>query len=185
MSLEGSVFFRPKYKGKYIPNLPFINCNMRWYKFSVVLAIGLLVELVVAIFSTLLVKENGEWLASLTLPYFAPHSPLFYGSLMVIDYLSTVVSLAFFTETLRDLPKGLLLIGIEGIFEIITLLLFFEFTYEITSFFSATATLLFSIYGTSVFLSKSDAAGIAKIPNLQVKLYLWTVLYCILSINFA
>ena len=158
---------------------------MRWYKFSIVVAIGLLLELVVAVLSTLLVKENGEWLASLTLPYFAPRSPIFYGVLSEGIYLSSVLSLALFVREKCDLPKGILLTASEGVSEIVTLLFFFKFTYEITSFIFATATMLISVYNTSVFLSKEDAAGIARLPNLQIKLYLWTVLYCILMINFT
>ena len=158
---------------------------MRWYKFSIVLAIGLILELFVAIPSTLLIKENGEWLASLVLPYFAPHSALFYGTMMAVIYLSSVISLAFYAERSGDLPKGVLLTSIEGVSEIATLFFFFEFTYEITSFIFATITLLISIYNTSAFLNKSDTSAIARLPNLQCKLYFWTVLYCILTINFT
>lgn len=158
---------------------------MRWYKFSIVLAIGLLLELIVAIPSSLLIKENGEWLATLVLPYFAPHSPFFFGALMEVIYISSVLSLALYAEKRGDLPKGIFLTVIEGISEIVTLLFFFKFTYEITSFFLATTALILSIYNMTVFLSKSDPAGFARFPSLLVKLYLWTILYCILSINFA
>ena len=158
---------------------------MRWYKFSIVVALGLVIELIVAIPSTLLIKLNGEWLASLTLPYFAPRSALFYCALMEVIYLSSVVSLALYVKEKSDLPKAILLTCLEGLSEVITLIFFFEFTYEITSFFWATITMLLSVYNTSTFLSKEDAAGIARLPNLQVKLYLWTVLYCILMINFT
>ena len=141
--------------------------------------------MIVAIPSSLLIKENGEWLASLVLPYFAPHSPFFYGVLAEVIYLSSVTSLALYAERRNELPKGIFLLLIEGISEIVTLLFFFEFTYEITSFFLGTASLLISVYNTGVFLSKNDIAGITRVPNLIVKLYLWTILYCILSINFA
>ncbi|MBO4472917.1 MAG: hypothetical protein J5765_03825 [Clostridia bacterium] len=158
---------------------------MRWYKFSIVLAIGLLVELIVAIPSSILIKENGEWLAGMVLPYFAPHSPLFFGAMMEVIYLSAVFSLALYAKTRSDLPKGIVLTVLEGLSEIVTLLFFFKFTYEITSFFLATAALGLSLHNTGVFLSKSDPAGFARFPSLISKIYLWTVLYCILSINFA
>ena len=158
---------------------------MRWYKFSIVLVIGLLLELLIAVPSSLLIKENGDWLAGLILPYFAPHSPLLYGALMEVIYLSSVLSLAFYAECRGDLPKAIGLTFIEGISEIVTLLFFFEFTYEITSFFLATVALLLSAYNCAVFSSKNEIAGITRIPNLLSKLYLWSVLYCILSINFA
>ena len=141
--------------------------------------------MIVAVPSSLLIKENSEWLSGLVLPYFAPHSSVFFGVLMESIYLSSVISLALFTETRGDLPKGILLTAIEGISEIVTLLFFFKFTYEITSFFLATAALSISLYNTGVFLSKSNSAGIARFPIFLVKLYLWTILYCILSINFA
>ena len=158
---------------------------MRFYKSTIVFAIGLLLELGVAVASSVLVKENGEWLASLILPYFAPHSPLFYGVLTLVEYLSSATALAFYVKSGRFLPKGVLLTLLEGIAEIVTLLFFFEFTYEITSFFSATATTLLSLFITSLFLSENDVAGLARLPDLGVKLYLWVVLYCILTINFA
>lgn len=158
---------------------------MRWYKFSIVLAIGLLVELFIAVPSSLLIKENGEWLSSLVLPYFAPRSPVFYGALMEVIYLSSVGALALYVERGSDLPKGIVLTVIEGLSEIVTLLFFFEFTYETTSFFFATATLLLSVYNCNVFLSKNDAAGITRLPNLLSKLFLWMILYCILNINFV
>ena len=69
--------------------------------------------------------------------------------------------------------------------KLVYLFFFFEFTYEITSFIFATITLLISIYNTSAFLNKSDTSAIARLPNLQCKLYFWTVLYCILTINFT
>lgn len=158
---------------------------MRWYKFSIVLAIGLFLELIVATICCLLVKENGEWLASLTLPYFAPKNLFFYGALSEIIYLSSALSLAFYAQNKHDLPEGILLSLAEGILQILTLLFFFEFTYEITSFFLATATMCFSLFMTSAFLGKREAAGIAHLPTLAVHLYFWMVLYCILTINFA
>lgn len=158
---------------------------MRWYKFSIVLAIGLFVELAVAAASCLLVKENGEWLASLTLPYFAPHSPLFYGAMTEVAYLFSALALACYASNLRALRKGVLLTAAEGSAEIVTMLFFFKFTYEITSFFLATATMLFSVYLTADFLSKKDVAGIVRFPVLAVHLYLWMILYCILTINFV
>jgi len=158
---------------------------MRWYKFSIVFTIGLFIELIVAIFSSVIIKENGEWLASLSLPFFAPHSPLFYGVLTEILYLFSALSLALYTRSSADLPIGGILTAAEGIAEIITLLFFFKFTYEITSFFVMTGTLLLSCCNTSHFLSKRDAAGIARFPVFIITLYLWSVLYCILMINFA
>lgn len=158
---------------------------MRWYKYLIVLAIGLFLELVIAVISCILIKENGEWLASLSLPYFASRSPIFYGALMAVIYLSSALALAFYATHSADLPKGILLLSAEGVAEIVTLLFFFEFTYEITSFFLATATMILCVYTTSVFLRKSDSAGIARLPTVTIHLYLWTVLYCILMINFA
>ena len=158
---------------------------MRWYKGSIVLAAGLCVELIVAVISCLLIKENSVWLLSLALPYFAPRSALSYGIIMEVGYLSAAVSLAIYATSLEDLPKGVLLTAVEGMLEIVTLLFFFQFTYEITSFFLATATIIFSVFTTSVFLSKRDAAGIARLPSLILHLYLWAILYCILMINFT
>lgn len=158
---------------------------MRYYKYLITLAVGLLLELVIAVFSCLLIKENGEWLRSLVLPYFAPKSFLFYGGMMITIYLSSASALACYVRSFSDLPKGILLTLFEGISEIVTLLFFFEFTYEITSFFFGTATMILSLANTAIFLSKSDRAGIVRLPNFIVKLYLWTILYCILSLNFA
>ena len=158
---------------------------MLWYKRSIVFAIGLLIELVVATISCLLLKENPSWLSSLTLPYFAPRSFLFYGALMETIYLSSAAALALFVTNASDLPKGILLTATEGALEVITLLFFFKFTYEITAFFLATITMVFSQINTMVFLGKSDAAGIIRVPTLAATLYLWAVVYCILMINFA
>jgi len=158
---------------------------MRWYKRSIVFAIGLLIELAVATISCLLIKQNGAWLASLALPYFAPKSFLFYGICMEVAYLSSAAALALYAESIKDLPKGMLLTAAEGGAEVITLLFFFKFTYEITAFFLATATMVFCTLNTFLFLGKNDTAGIARIPALLVTLYLWTVIYCILMINFA
>ena len=157
---------------------------MRWYKRSIVFAIGLLIELVVATISCLLIKENHAWLLSLSLPYFAPRSFLFYGIFMETIYLSSAASLAMYTKTASDLPKGIILTAIEGALEVITLLFFFKFTYEITSFFLATTTMIFSQINMMVFLGKSDAAGVIRIPTVAVTVYLWAVIYCILMINF-
>ena len=158
---------------------------MRWYKFSIVLTIGLSLELSIAILSCLLIRMNGEWLASLVLPYFAPKNPLFYGSMMEIIYLSSAASLGFYVKSSCDLPKGLCLTAAEGSMHLLSLLFFFKFTYEITSFFLATATMLFSVFITYVFLEKSAAAGFSRIPVLGLTIYFWTVLYCLLMINFA
>ena len=158
---------------------------MRWYKRSVVFAIGLFIEVVIAAISCLLIKENREWLTSLTLPYFAPKSFLFYGALMEIVYLSSAASLALYTAEKRDLAKGTILTALEGVMQIVTLLFFFEFTYEITSFLLSTLTMVVSQIITMVFLSKNDAAGIARLPTLAVTMYLWAVIYCILMINFV
>lgn len=157
---------------------------MRWYKFSMVLAIGLLLELIVAAFSCLLIKENGEWLASLILPYFAPRSLVFYGALAETIYLSSAVSLACYAENKRDIPKGILLTASEGVAEIVTLLFFFKFTYEITSFFLATLTMLLSLFVTASFLARKSTAGVARIPAFIAHLYFWMVIYCILTLNF-
>lgn len=158
---------------------------MRWYKRSIVFAIGLLIEVVVAVISCLLIKENNFWLSRLSLPIFAPHSFLFYGFLMETIYLSSAASLALYATNSADLPKGTLLTAVEGFAEILTLLFFFKFTYEITAFFLATATMLLSQINTMIFLNKSDAAGITRLPCLAATLYLWVVVYCILMINFA
>ena len=158
---------------------------MRWYKRSIVFAIGLLAELIIATISCLLIKENHTWLRSLVLPYFAPRSFLIYAFCMEVAYLSAAASLALYVEHLSDLPKRLLLTAGEGTAQIVTLLFFFKFTYEITSFFLATATMVFSVVTNVLFLTKSDAAGICRLPTTVVTVYFWTVIYCILSINFA
>ena len=158
---------------------------MRWYKRSIVFAVGLLAELVVAILSCLLIKQNRAWLENLALPYFAPRSFLFYATLMEAVYLSSAAALAFYVQSAKDLPKGLALTVLEGGAETITLLFFFKFTYEITAFFLATATMIFSVINSFLFLRKSDAAGFMRIPTLATTVYLWTVIYCILMINFA
>ena len=158
---------------------------MRWYKRSVVFAIGLFVELIIATISCILIKENRIWLSGLVLPRFAPRSFLFYAVLMEVTYLSSAAGLALYVQSARDLPKGIALTALEGGAETITLLFFFKFTYEITAFFLATATMILSVTNAFLFLSKSDAAGFARIPTLVVTLYLWTVIYCILMMNFA
>ena len=158
---------------------------MRFYKFAIILSIGLFLELLVAVLTSVVIKQNGEWLASLTLPYFAPHSLLFYGALSEVLYFSSALSLSFYVETRDDLPKGVLLTLLEGSAEILTLLFFFKFTYEIISFFLATATMILSFCNTSFFLSKRNAAGIARFPVFTIHLYFWAILYCILMINFA
>ena len=158
---------------------------MRWYKRSVIFAMGLLIEVIVATISCLLIKENSDWLSRLTLPYFAPRSFFFYGVLMETIYLSSAAALALYASGSSELPKGILLTAIEGIAEILTLLFFFKFTYEITAFFLATITMVVSEINTMIFLEKSDAAGIARIPTLASILYLWAVIYCIMMINFA
>ena len=158
---------------------------MRWYKRSVVFAIGLFLELIIAVISCFLIKQNHEWLASLALPYFAPRSFLLYGAIMEIVYLSVAASLALYTAEARDLIRGISMTAIEGIAEISTLLFFFRFTYEITAFFLATITMVLFILNTMVFLAKNDAAGIVRLPALAATIYLWAVIYCILMINFA
>ena len=158
---------------------------MRWYKRSIVFAVGLLAELIVAILSCLLIKQNRTWLENLALPYFAPKSFLFYAMLMEAVYLSSAAALAFYVQSARDLPKGLVLTLLEGGAETVTLLFFFKFTYEITAFFLATGTMVFSVINSFLFLRKSDGAGFMRIPTLTATVYLWTVIYCILMINFA
>ena len=158
---------------------------MRWYKRSIVFAIGLFIELIVATISCLLIKENGAWLVRLALPHFAPRHFLPYGILMECIYLSSAAALALYATNAHDLPKGVLLTSLEGGAEIASLLFFFKFTYEITAFFLSTITMILSIVNTIVFLSKSDYAGIARIPSLAATVYLWTIIYCILMINFA
>ena len=158
---------------------------MRWYKFSIVLAIGLLIELIVATISCLLIKQNSLWLSTLTLPVFAPKSFLFYSVIMEVDYLSTAVAFALYAKRVTELPKGAILCAIEGISEIVTLLFFFRFTYEITSFFLATVCMILSVAITGCFLKKNDPAGIARLPNLTIHVYLWTVIYCIVMLNFT
>ena len=81
---------------------------MRWYKFAIVLAAGLLLEVSIAAISCFLIQANGMWVKSLALPYFAPRSAVFYGVLMEIVYLCSALSLGFFTETKSDFPKGFL-----------------------------------------------------------------------------
>ena len=158
---------------------------MRWYKFSIVLAVGLLSELIIAALSCALIKENGVWLSHLLLPTFAPRSFVVYGVLMETSYLFSALSLACYVKSKSDVPKGLMLLAAEGIADVLTLLFFFRFTYEITSFFFATATMLVSIIVTSLHLKQSDVAGIVRLPVLSVHVYFWSVLYCILMINFT
>lgn len=158
---------------------------MRWYKRSIVFAIGLFIELIVATISCLLIKENHTWLRSLVLPYFAPRSFFLYAFCMEVAYLSAAASLALYVERLTDLPKGLLLTAGEGFAQTVTLLFFFKFTYEITSFFLATATMVLSVVANVLFLTKSGAAGIWRLPTTIVTIYFWMVVYCILSINFV
>lgn len=158
---------------------------MRWYKRSVVFAFGLFIEVIIATISCLLIKENHEWLASLTLPYFAPRSFLLYGVIMETVYLSSSASLALYTAERHDLILGGSLTLLEGISEIVTLLFFFKFTFEITAFFLATVTMVISIINTVLFLAKKDAAGIVRLPALAATIYLWAEIYCILMINFA
>lgn len=158
---------------------------MHWYKRSVVFAIGLFLELIIATITTILIKGNGAWLRTLALPPFAPETFFPYGVLMEVTYLSSAFSLSLYASQASDLPKGILLTVVEGSSEIVTLLFFFRFTYEITSFFLATITMILSAIVTIIFLGKKDSAGIARIPTLLVTLYFWTILYCILMINFA
>lgn len=158
---------------------------MRWYKFSIVLVISLLIELIVAIASSELIKANGEWLSTLSLPTFAPKSALFYGMLMELVYLSSATAVAFYVQGKSELPKALILNITEGGMQILTLIFFFSLTYEITSFFFATATMILSLFITSVFMKKSDAAGIIRLPALSIELYLWMTIYCILMTNFT
>ena len=104
---------------------------------------------------------------------------------METAYLSSAAALAFYVNRAGDLPKGLFLMVLEGAAQCVTLLFFFKFTYEVTAFFLATGTMILSTINAFLFLAKSDVAGISKIPSLAVTLYLWTVVYCILMINFA
>ena len=158
---------------------------MRWYKFAIVLAAGLLLEVSIAAISCFLIQANGTWVKSLALPYFAPRSAVFYGVLMEIVYLCSALSLGFFTETRSDFPKGFLLTAAEGISQIVLLSFFFELTYEIVSFFLATITMLLSFYVTAVFLKKNDLAGLFRLPVFQINVYFWAVIYCVLTINFT
>lgn len=158
---------------------------MRWYKFAIVFAAALLVEVAVAAISCTLIQANGRWVESLVLPYFAPRSALFYGVLMEILYLSSALSVAFFTETKSDLPRATLLNAAEGLSEIVLLAFFFELTYEIVSFFLATVTMLLSFYNTITFMKKSDLAGVFRLPVFQITVYFWAVVYCVLTLNFT
>lgn len=158
---------------------------MRWYKRSVVFAVGLVLELIVATISCILIKENRTWLSALVLPFFAFKNFLPYAVCMEVVYLCTAASLALYTESAKDLPKGLFLNAVEGGMQILTLVFFFKFTYEITAFFLATATMIVSAIISFLFLEKNDSAGILRIGTFAVTLYLWTVIYCILMINFA
>ena len=158
---------------------------MRWYKFSIVFAIGLIAEVVIAALSCALIKQNGEWLAKLILPGFAPKNFAVYGILMEINYLSSALSCAFYVKEKRELPKGVMLLFVEGLSDVVTLAFFFRFTYEITSFFFATATMILGVVVTSFHLKKSWIAGVARLPVLSIHSFLWSVLYCILMLNFT
>jgi len=158
---------------------------MRWYKFTIVLAIGLGTELLFAAFSSILLQANGEWIGSLVLPYFAPKTPLIYGVLTALIYLFSALSLAFYAEGKRDLPRGVLLTLIEGASELVFLAFFFELTYEITSFFIATGAVILSFMNLCIFSEKNDLAGFFRLPVFQIKLYFWTIVYCLLMINFT
>ena len=158
---------------------------MRWYKFFIVLAIGLATELLFALPTGVLVRANGEWIASLTLPYFVPKSPLFFTLLTGVMHVSSALSLALYVEWTRDLPRGILLTVQESASEIIFLVFFFELTYEITSFFIATGCLAVSILTYCAYAKRNVAAGAARLPILSVKIYLWTALYCVLMLNFT
>ena len=162
-----------------------IHFFMKWYKFTIVLAVGLGAELLFASVSSLLIIANGEWIGSLVLPYFAPKSPLLYGVLAAFIYLFSALSLGFYVEGKRDLPRGVLLTLLEGASELVFLAFFFELTYEITSFFIATGALLLSFINLYVFSEKNDLAGFLRLPVFQIKLYFWMIVYCLLMINFT
>lgn len=158
---------------------------MKWYKRTIVLAIGLFLELIFAVISALLVRANGEWVASLVLPYFVPKSPFFFSLLGEGIYLFSALSFALYGESKNDLPKGILLTLIEGASELVFLAFFFELTYEITSFFLATACLLLSFVNLRSFAAKNENAALIRLPVVMIKTYIWTILYCILTLNFT
>ncbi len=158
---------------------------MRWYKFAIVLAVGLFLEVTIAAISCFLIQANGTWVRALVLPFFAPKSAVFYGVLMEILYLFSSLSLAFFVQTKSDFPRGFTLTAAEGVSEIILLAFFFELTYEIVSFFLATITMLISFYNTTVFLKKNELAGLFRLPVFQITVYFWAVIYCVLTLNFT
>ena len=158
---------------------------MKWYKRTIVFAAGLFLELMTAAVSGLLLQSNGEWVASLILPYFVPKSPLFFSLLGIIVYLSSSLSLAAYYERMEDLPKGMLLMLAESASELIFLAFFFELTYEITSFFLATGCMILSFFTLWTFGKKSESAALIRLPVVQIKVYIWAIIYCILMLNFT
>jgi len=158
---------------------------MKWYKRTIILALGLGIEVCFAVLSGLLIKANGEWVASLILPYFAPRSPLFFGMLSGVMHIFSSLALAAYAERKDLLPKGIFLTITEGISELVFLAFFFELTYEISSFFIATGCMLLSVICLWIYSKKSDSAALLKLPVVHIKIYLWMIVYCILTLNFT
>jgi len=158
---------------------------MKWYKRTIVLAVGLGIELFFASISAFMIRANGDWVESLALPYFAPTSPLPFALLSEGMYLFSAISLAAYADRVSDLPKGILCNVAEGISEIVFLAFFFELTYEISSFFIATACLILSFANMWIFSRKSGSAALLRLPVAQIKLYYWMIVYCILTLNFT
>ena len=158
---------------------------MKWYKRTIVLAIGLMAELIFAALSAFLIRANGDWVESLVLPYFALRSPLLFAALSEITYLFSALSLAAYAERRRDLPKGVLCLASEGVSEIAFLCFFFELTYEISSFFIATACMVLSFINLWIFSKQNYIAVLLRLPVVLIKVYLWTIIYCILTLNFT
>ena len=158
---------------------------MKWYKRTIVFSIGLGLELLFAIVTAFLIRENKAWVESLALPYFAPTSPLVFALLGEVMYVLSALSLSAFTKQLSDLPRGILSILAEGITEIVFLLFFFKLTYEITSFFIATGCLIVSFSNLWQFAKKGIAASLLRLPIVQIKVYFWMLVYCVLMLNFT
>ena len=158
---------------------------MKWYKRTIVFSVGLGADLLFAVISAFLIQANGDWVKSLALPYFAPTSPLVFAILSEILYLSSALSLAAYVQGLRDLPRGILCTVAEGVSEIAFLAFFFELTYEIVSFFVATICIVLSFVNLWVFSKKGAGALLLRVPVVLIKLYLWMIVYCILTINFT
>ena len=158
---------------------------MKWYKRTIVLAIGLTTELFFAAVSAFLIRANGAWVESLALPYFAPRSPLLFAILSEAAYLFSAFSLAAYAGNRADLPKGVICLVAEGVSELAFLAFFFELTYEISSFFIATGCMILSFINLWIFSKKGVGAALLRLPVVQIKVYLWMVVYGILTLNFT